>query len=432
MGKLNKYSCWAILLLTNVLSFCAIAQPVNNRCDDAERLCPQQTTSADNLSADVVTCAGCEDDFNFCVNPNSTIWFFLETNDNGGNLNISLTDVVFMNLPGQGSAFEVTLFEASVPCAANSYGQHGDCYANIDGNSNLQFLDLSANTTYYLVINGEMGANQGAQGSFNITASGSAVMQSPFISLTTDTTVVCSQDITTFIATINDCEDPFDYTWYVNDSVHTVTQVSLWEAVGLPDSSMIRVEVNCNDPCFPNLVSNEIEMEVIYFFVDAGEDAEIIEGEEIALEGDTDAPDFFWLPDIAISNTNSLQPYVSPSFTTIYTLHATDSFCTQTDHVTITVISELEVPNTFSPNGDGINDTWVIPGMVSFPNSLVRIYNRWGQLVFQTTGYSPDKAWNGKMNNTGRDLTPSAYYYVIELRDGIDREPIKGTVNLVR
>jgi gliding motility-associated-like protein len=427
-----KLRCWLMGIVITALSFTAIAQPANNRCENALRLCPQQTVSANNIDANVITCAGCEDDFNFCLNPNSTIWFTLQTNDNGGNLNISMTNLVFMNLPGQGNSFEATLFEASLPCAANSYVQHGDCFNGIQANSNLQFLNLAANTTYYLVINGEMGANQGAQGSFNITATGSAVTQSSFVFLSTDTTVVCTQDVTTFIATVNDCNDPSDFTWFVNDSIYTITQVNAWEAIGIPDGAVVRVEVTCDDPCFPNLGSNEVEMEVISFFVDAGEDAEIIEGEEFQLSGDTDAPDFFWLPDIAISNPNALQPVVSPSTTTIYTLHATDGYCTQTDFVTITVISELDIPNTFSPNGDGINDTWVIPGMVSFPNSLVRIYNRWGQLVFQTTGYSPEKAWNGKMNNTGRDLAPSAYYYVIELRDGNDREPIKGAVSLVR
>ena len=67
---------------------------------------------------------------------------------------------------------------------------------------------------------------------------------------------------------------------------------------------------------------------------------------------------------------------------------ATENGCTQFDYVTITVNSGLQIPNTFSPNNDGVNDKWVIRGIENFPDCLIQVYTRWGQKIFQTTGYS--------------------------------------------
>lgn len=66
-------------------------------------------------------------------------------------------------------------------------------------------------------------------------------------------------------------------------------------------------------------------------------------------------------------------------------------------------------PNAFTPNNDGINDLWEIPALAAYPDCTVKIYSRWGKLVFQSAGYS--KPWDGRFNNTL--LTEGTYYYVI-------------------
>ncbi len=71
--------------------------------------------------------------------------------------------------------------------------------------------------------------------------------------------------------------------------------------------------------------------------------------------------------------------------------------------------SSLRIPNAFSPNGDGINDRWVIPGLLGYPDSRVEIFDRYGQLVFSSTGYSIP--WDGRRN--GKDVPIGTYYYVI-------------------
>ncbi len=91
-----------------------------------------------------------------------------------------------------------------------------------------------------------------------------------------------------------------------------------------------------------------------------------------------------------------------------------------------TLTSEC-IPNVFSPNNDQVNDTWVLEDSYLFSNSIIKVYNRYGKLVFESSGY--DKAWDGT-NEDGIDLSAGCYFYYIEIDK--DTEPIKGTVTIVR
>jgi gliding motility-associated-like protein len=87
----------------------------------------------------------------------------------------------------------------------------------------------------------------------------------------------------------------------------------------------------------------------------------------------------------------------------------------------------LNIPNAFSPNGDGINDVWNIIGKDSFPDIEVTIYNRWGQAVWKSARGYP-VPWDGR--SLGKALPVDSYHYLIELHDGT--KPIIGNVTLVR
>ena len=73
----------------------------------------------------------------------------------------------------------------------------------------------------------------------------------------------------------------------------------------------------------------------------------------------------------------------------------------------------IEIPSAFTPNSDGIHDEWTIYGLFNFPDVKVNVFNRWGQLVFNSTGY--DIPWDGKYN--GVDLPTSTYYYILEIEE---------------
>ena len=86
----------------------------------------------------------------------------------------------------------------------------------------------------------------------------------------------------------------------------------------------------------------------------------------------------------------------------------------------------IEIPSGFTPNNDNIHDEWVIYGLNDFPDVIVKIYNRWGQELFSSSGYP--MPWDGKYN--GVDLPTATYYYVIELNES--DKVFNGTVTIKR
>jgi gliding motility-associated-like protein len=92
------------------------------------------------------------------------------------------------------------------------------------------------------------------------------------------------------------------------------------------------------------------------------------------------------------------------------------------------VSDSLIVFQGFSPNGDGKNDTWIIPGIEKHPNNTVQVFNRWGSLVFEQKGYSNNNPWDGQWN--GKELPGGTYFYLIEL--GNNGERLSGWVVIQR
>jgi gliding motility-associated-like protein len=92
----------------------------------------------------------------------------------------------------------------------------------------------------------------------------------------------------------------------------------------------------------------------------------------------------------------------------------------------ITVLKKPGVPNTFSPNGDGIHDRWEIKYLDTYPGATVEIYNRYGQLVFKSTGYT--KSWDGTYN--GKPVPVGTYYYIVNPKNG--RKQMSGYVDIIR
>ena len=88
----------------------------------------------------------------------------------------------------------------------------------------------------------------------------------------------------------------------------------------------------------------------------------------------------------------------------------------------------LNMPNSITPNGDGVNDVWNIPYMNIFTRSVLEIFDRWGRLVYRTE-HVYEEPWDGK--SKGRLLPMDSYYFVLKLNYG-NTQPIVGTVNLIK
>ena len=155
----------------------------------------------------------------------------------------------------------------------------------------------------------------------------------------------------------------------------------------------------------------------------------INQGESVTLEA-FGANEYAWTPASTLDYDTAANPVASPVNSTEYTVETTVGNCTQTFQVQVEVIPGIVPVNLFTPNGDTFNETWQIFAIDQFPNADVRVFSRWGQIVFRSTGYPPGKEWTGKKNGT--PLPEGIYYYVIDLNiPGIESDPVTGSVSIV-
>ncbi len=99
--------------------------------------------------------------------------------------------------------------------------------------------------------------------------------------------------------------------------------------------------------------------------------------------------------------------------------------------VVLTDCAKLTIPDAFSPNGDGVNDTYVIEGLEYYPKNTFQVFNRWGSQVLDRSPYNNN--WDGRSEgdmNWGEELPESTYYYVLDLGNGDDM--ITGYIYLKR
>ena len=93
------------------------------------------------------------------------------------------------------------------------------------------------------------------------------------------------------------------------------------------------------------------------------------------------------------------------------------------------MLPDVVFPSGFTPNGDGYNEYWQIDFVDKFPQMEVEIYNRWGEMLFESVGYGTP--WDGKYK--GKPLTPDVYVYVVEVQCGNNEVfGLKGNVTLLR
>ena len=103
-----------------------------------------------------------------------------------------------------------------------------------------------------------------------------------------------------------------------------------------------------------------------------------------------------------------------------------DKGCATSDEMIVKVLKNLVIPNVFSPNGDGINDKWIIKYLESFKESNINVYNRYGQSIFHSVGY--DNAWDGTYK--GKPVPAGTYYYIVDPKRG--SKPLAGFVDVLR
>ena len=119
-----------------------------------------------------------------------------------------------------------------------------------------------------------------------------------------------------------------------------------------------------------------------------------------------------------------------------YWVRAEINGCTASDTIVVLACDaeplpeEMGIPNTFTPNDDGDNDTWIIAMLNDYPDCVVEVFDRWGRKVFTSAKGYP-QPWDGR-NARGVHLPMETYYYIIHLNDGIAKRPLTGTITIIR
>lgn len=168
----------------------------------------------------------------------------------------------------------------------------------------------------------------------------------------------------------------------------------------------------------------------------------LLEGDSVQVDVSVNAPGllFDWNPKIGVRGATTQNPTFSPEETTTYQLTIINPLfgaagCETTTEVTIIVSPNLElvIADAFSPNGDDKYDTWEINNISNHPNAEIKVFNRWGGLVYEATGSEledPGKRFDGT-DMDGNELPVGVYFYTIDNLEE-SREPLTGDITLVR
>jgi len=191
--------------------------------------------------------------------------------------------------------------------------------------------------------------------------------------------------------------------------------------------------------CFQSTASVTI---IVYSYpaVNAGRDTVIRAGSSVVLRPilSNDVTNILWSPPGTLSCTNCINPLATPQKTTTYRIVATNlGKCNSYDEVKIIVLCDrnnIFIPTAFTPNGDNLNDRFYVLGPGIENVKSLRIYNRWGNLVFEKTYTDANDAlqgWDGNMN--GQQAPPGLYSYTTEvICSGGGIIPVTGSVTLIR
>ena len=164
--------------------------------------------------------------------------------------------------------------------------------------------------------------------------------------------------------------------------------------------------------------------------VDAGKSFVVNVGTVIILQARVNAPNLIyeWTPPTGLNNASVLNPSTTALANRTYKLTATgQGGCTASDTMTVSILLALKIPNAFSPNGDGINDTWDIINLKDYPASSVEVFNRYGQSVYLSNGRYT-KSWDGTFK--GNKLPNGTYYYIVDVKNGV--KPMAGNVTIIK
>jgi|GEM_PF-2818671 len=247
-----------------------------------------------------------------------------------------------------------------------------------------------------------------------------------------DSTICLGNGLELYAQVSNIHSGKFEYTWMPDLYLTIKDDGTVWAQ---PEED-IAYSVNirngsCKEVTYPIFIGVAVPPGVTAAF-----DETIVKGQSARIVAESDQRvTYQWSPPDNISCLNCPNPEVRPEVSTVYKVVGTNEYgCQGIDSVQIEVLDlcsgrHLAVPNTFTPNGDGLHDIFRVPSSDFIFLKWMRIYNRFGEKIFETI--DNEKGWDGNFNNEPVNAGVYVYYIETECVDG-QKSMIKGNVTLLR
>ncbi len=254
------------------------------------------------------------------------------------------------------------------------------------------------------------------------------------VSIAASATIICEGTAVVFNATaINGGINP-SYQWKIN-GINTGTNSATFVSNNLINGDNISCELRTINTCSASVLvnSNTIAITVnpnpVITFNPAG--PSLMAGNSVQLNANVTGSiaTYLWTPPAGLSNPGIHNPIASPSATTLYNLKVvTTNNCTSNKDLLVKVYRDIYIPNSFTPDGDGLNDVFRIPPGSSFSLKSFSIFNRYGNEVFRTSNIGD--GWDGTYKGT--KAPAGTYTYIIKGSDLRRDIMLTGTVILIR
>jgi gliding motility-associated-like protein len=274
-------------------------------------------------------------------------------------------------------------------------------FTSSGGNATMQNAQVSAAGEYYVTVTD-------AAGCARLDSITIQINQGPVAATNFAEASICQGDNITIEGT-----GGLTYEWR---PAFGLSSVSIENPVASPADTttyelIVTNEFACTD-------SAEVTINVIERpYADAGPDIAIVKNTSVQIPGIASGQNisYNWSPDLFINDILALQPIVTPAHDTTYvlTVISNEGCGMDEDSMSIFVYQDIFVPTAFTPNGDGLNDTWGVPALSAFAEFTIAIYNRNGELIFRSR--NANIPWNGMFR--GMAQPTGAYVYLIDIKD---------------
>ncbi len=236
-----------------------------------------------------------------------------------------------------------------------------------------------------------------------------------------DTLIIQPQETTLDSMVVN------QWIWSTSDG-DQYSGIPLQHLFGSIGPASVSVYAISRQGCFSDTLT--LDLDVVTTAVQAGPDQYALPNQPVQL-GASGAPNYLWTPSTGLSNPTLPNPVVNIRTTQTYVVTGSTTIgCETIDSVTVFIVENelIQLPNAFSPNGDGLNDLFRLPLTVTKLNAF-SVYNRFGQLIFSTT--NKRIGWDGRFK--GKEQDPGTYVWMLDAYNiRGERKQLKGNIILIR